>query len=176
MPDIYLDTTTRVAPVQPSAMENSAPEANWIKINRLVAKMMASDHIKKVTERTQTDQLKAKYKATSLEVANLQRELGWSNIKFAGVAFVSSFCQLSPYESDKAIGNIFSSQFCPKLGELYASNINANTSQASNMTNLLLQEYQAKVSKGSSDASSMQEFTGVLDKALDSLKRAAQAG
>ncbi len=158
--------------------ENREPDTNYIiKVQCLVAQILAQLNRISEKDRTQIDQLKSKYKSKALEAADLQRTLGAHGLKFSLVALGASFLQFTtPFQSDRDILNILTREVCPKVGDLFGSSIQADMGQANSISSLLINEYQAKTSKGSSDASSKQEIISILEKALESLKRAASAG
>lgn len=164
--------------VEKAILENAQPDTNYmIKIRNLIAQILVQ--LNKIAEkdRTQIDEMKTKYKNSTLEAANLQRDLGWNGLKFSGVALAASFLQfLSPHQSDREIVNIFAKECCPKLGDMFGSSIQANMHQSNSLANLVLQEYTAKTQKGQSDSSNKQELIGILDKVLQSVKEAARAG
>ncbi len=164
--------------VEEAISQDVPTETNFmIKVQFLVAKILAQLNRIAEKDRTQTEKLKTDYKNATAKVAELQRELGTHGLKFSLIAFGASFLQFaSPHQSDRDIAKIFASELCPKLGEMFGSSLQANMNQSNSLASLFLQEYQAKSSKGANDASNKQEIIGILEKALDSLKQAARAG
>jgi hypothetical protein len=147
-----------------------------ILIERLVSRLLAQEDKIAEQRRDKLHKLEKRYKDTSLEAADLQRNLGSQNLKFGLVTLASSFLQfLSTYESDRNIAQIFAKEVCPKFGEMYGSKIQADLSHATSVTSMLLQEYQAQTNNETSASSRKQAIEDVLRKFLDSLSRAAQS-
>jgi len=169
--------------VEQSITDGLDLDKNFIReIQILVAQILAQLNRIAANDRTQIEQLKTKYRNTTLESANLQRELGWHGLKFAGIALGVSFlkfalpqnAQKERNSDDLAMIDLFATQICPKTGGLFESSINANKSQADSLAGLLLQEYQAKTNKGSADNANKGEITEMLNKALRLLEAASK--
>ncbi len=166
------------AAVEQAITDNVEPDQNFmLKVQVLVAQILAQLNRISENDREKTEKLKTKYRTATLEAANLQRECGKNGLLFAGIVFGTSLLQFaSPNADDRSIANIFANQVCEKTGQLFDAGLRADMGQATNLANLLLQEYQAKASKGSSDSSNKQEITGMLEKALRLLESAARSG
>lgn len=165
------------AAVEQAITDNVEPDQNFmLKVQVLVAQILAQLNRISENDREKIEKLKTKYRNTTLEAANLQRELGTKGLFFAGVSFAASFLRLAHNQDDKAIADVFAGQLCPRFGEMFQASTQADKDQASNLANLLLQEYQAKTNKGSSDSANKQEITGMLEKALRLLEAAARSG
>ena len=153
-------------------------EANYmIRVRSLIASILVQLNTIAEKDRHQIDDMKKNYKKSTLAAATLQRELGSNGLKFSLVALGASFLQfLSPHQSDREIMNIFAREFCPKLGEMFSSGIKSNMDQETALAQLVLNEYSAKTQKGTNDSSNKQELIQILDRVLESRKRAAQSG
>lgn len=144
------------------------------KLNELVAKILAQLNKISQKDRIQIEKLKTEYKNLSEQTVSSQRNLGSLEFKVALVAMGTSILYISPYQDDQFIAKTLVEQFIPGAGNLYKSAVNADLQKSSSMAQLTLQEYTNKASKGQSDASSKQEFIGILTEAYRSLKEAAQ--
>lgn len=165
--------------VEKALTEPTSFEPNYIiRVQNLVGQILVQLNRIAEKDRVQIEGMKSKYQRSTQQVANSLRALGSHGLQFSMLVFGASFLQfLSPYQSDRKIANIFAKEVCPKLGNLFGgATIQINKYQAESIANLVLQEYSAKTQKGGSDANTKQEITSILDKILESLKRAAQAG
>lgn len=164
----------------PSVAENSevhvTDETNYIiKVQNLVAKILMQLNRISEKDRVQIDALKVKYQKTTADAANYTRNLGRSTFAFSILSLGASFTALSQDQTHRVIGETLTREFCPKLGELFGSKIHSDKYQAESLAQLTLNEYSSKTQKSSSDANSKQEVLNILDKVMESLKRAAQA-
>ncbi len=164
--------------VEQAINEGVEPDQNFmVRVQCLVAQILAQLNRIAENDREKIEKLKTKYRNTTLDAANLQRDLGRKGLMFAGIAFAATFLRFaSRNEDDMKFAEIFSNQLCPKLGEMFTDSIRGDMTQASGLSSLLLQEYQAKTNKGSSDSANKQEITGMLEKALRLLEAAARSG
>jgi hypothetical protein len=164
--------------VEQAINDNVEPDQNFmVRVQCLVAQILAQLNRIAENDREKIEKLKTKYRNTTLEAANLQRDLGKKGLMFAGIAFAAAFLRFaSRNEDDMKFAEIFSNHLCPKLGEMFTDGIRGDMTQANGLSSLLLQEYQAKTNKGSSDSANKQEITGMLEKALRLLEAAARSG
>lgn len=157
--------------------ESSDKEASYaFQIRTLIAKILVQLNRISQKDRDQINKLKIEYKRLTKETAGFQRQLGRNNLFFAVATLGVSLFQIAENPVDKNVAKMFAEHVCPKVGEMFGSGIQANTTHSMNLSNLLLQEYQSKSSKGQSDSSNKQELTQMLDRALNGLTQAARAG
>jgi hypothetical protein len=149
-------------------------EANFlIRVRKVVAEILAQ--LSKVSEkdRFQMEDMKQKYRNSSQEAADLQRTLGNAGLIVSVIGFgvlLSQFGFKNP--ADREVMKFLSEQ-CPSIGGMFTSRYQAHQKEADALSQLMLAEYNAKTSKSQSESSSKQEITNLLDKALESMKRAA---
>lgn len=157
--------------------QNDSIEPNYlIKIQNLVGQILVQ--LNKIAEkdRTQIEDLKLKYKNAIKDSADKLRELGSHGFKFSMIAMAGVCCQfLSPYQEDRDILAYFAKEGIRGIGDVFGNQIQSDMKKVEGLSSLLYAEYQAKTQKGQSDAGSKQEVIALLDKVLESLKRAAQA-
>lgn len=147
-----------------------------IQIRELIAEILMQLNRISQTQSEETREIKNKYKTSTYDAAAMQRELGWHGLKFAGIAMTASLLCLSQNAADREIAGIFAREFCPKLGDMFGSSIQANMNQTNSLAQLILQEYTAKTQQKQSDSSSKQELIGILTNVLQSLKESARPG
>ena len=121
-------------------------------------------------------QLENEYKVITLTAADLQREIGLSNLKFAAVAFGASFLQfLSPHDSDRAIAKVFADQVCPNFGRLWTSDLEAKFTSANNSCTMKMNKYNLLANSEQSKANDKQQVSGIVDKALRNMESASRS-
>ncbi len=157
--------------------ENAAPEeVNFlIKIREVIGKILAQFSEISEKDRFQTEDMKLKYRKSSQDAADLQRSLGNAGLWIAGIGFavlLSQFGFKNP--ADREVMKFLSEQ-CPNIGGMFTSRYQASQKESDALSSLMLAEYNAKTSKTQSETSSKQEIVSLLDKALESMKRAASA-
>jgi hypothetical protein len=181
-PKTIAEQLAEIEPEHFAAVERSIEEGldldqNFmIKVQVLVAQILAQLNRIAENDREKIEKLKTKYRNTTLEAANFQRDLGKNGFKFAAIAFGASFLRFLGNADDRAIAEVFAGQVCKGVGEMFGASIQANLSQAQALSSLLLQEYQAKTNNASSDAQKKTDFTNMLEKALRLLEAAARNG
>ena len=152
------------------------PEVNFmIRVRKVVAEILAQ--LNKISEkdRFQMEDMKQKYRKSSQESADLQRTLGNAGLIISVVGFgvlLSQFGFKNP--ADREVMKFLSEQ-CPHIGGMFTSRYQSSQKEADALSQLMLAEYNAKTSKSQSESSSKQEITSLLDKVLESMKRAAAA-
>ncbi len=157
--------------------EKATPEeVNFlIKIREVIGKILAQFSEISEKDRFQMEEMKLKYRRSSQDAADLQRSLGNAGLWIAGIGFavlLSQFGFKNP--ADREVMKFLSEQ-CPNIGGMFTSRYQANQKEADALSQLMLAEYNAKTSKSQSESSSKQEVVNLLDKALESMKRAASA-
>lgn len=125
--------------------------------------------------RGQTEELKNNYRRAYTESAALVEKLGSHNLKVAGMTLLCSLWYLSPHASDREIGGLFAKEFVPKFGEMWGSGWQADMRKKDALAQLLIADVSNAAGKSQSDASNKQEFIGILEKLLESLRQAARS-
>lgn len=157
--------------------ESNDVEANYMfQIRSLIAQILVQLNRISQKDRDQIEKLKGEYKKLTQETASLQKQIGTNNLMFSVITLGAAFFQIAENPIDRQFAKIFAENVCPRLGEMFASDIQANTTRSMNLANLLLQEYTAKTQKGQADSSNKQEMIQLLDRALNGLSQAARAG
>jgi len=152
-------------------------EVNFlIKVREVIAGILAQLSEISQSDRSQTERTKLAFKEASNDAANLTRKLGNAGLCIAGIGFavlLSQFGFKNP--ADREVMKFLSEQ-CPNIGGMFTSRYQATQKEADALAQLMLAEYNAKTSKTQSESSSKQEIINLLDKVLESMKRAASAG
>ncbi len=159
-------------------VENPEPQGNYvIRLQNLVAAILAQLQQISDKDKEKINQLEKEYKLSTLSAANLQRELGWSGLKFAAICFGASFLQfLSPHQSDRDIAMLFADKVCPKFGEMWNADLNAKFTSANNSCTLKMNKYNLLANAEQSKANDKQQVSGIFDKALRNLESATRFG
>lgn len=166
------------ATLEEKIIENPDKQANYvIRLQQLVAAILSQLQQISDKDKDKVNLLEKEYKLATLNAVELQKELGWSSLKFAAFSFGASFLQfLSPHDSDRAIARAFAEQVCPRFGELYTTDLQAKLTSANNSCQLKMSKYNLLSNAEQSKANDKQQISGVFDKALRGLESAARAG
>lgn len=148
------------------------------RLQELVAAILAQYQQISEKDKLKLDQLEKEYKLTTLSVANIQKELGWSNLKFALISFGAVFLQFIPgaNDVDKAVAKIFAEQVCPKFGDLWNSDLNAKFTSGDKLSQMLLGKYNLLAGAEQTKANDKQQVGDILRKALSNLESASRNG
>lgn len=152
-------------------------EPNYlIRIQTLIGQILAQFSRLAEKERIQKEEQKAKITTASREWGKLQEEMGDRGFKFAWVSLGLMCSQFLVPDSDQQFLKFLSEEGCKNLVGMFNSETQSRQKMVDTVSALANTEITAMMNKGSSDASAKQEFINVLEKANESLKRAAQAG
>ena len=170
--------------VDPELLEeafNADPDlgSNYIlRLQELVAAILAQYQQISEKDKLKIDQLEREYKVTTLSVADLTRELGWSGLKFAAVTFAASFLQFVPgaNDADRVVAKIFAEQVCPQFGNVWNSDLNAKLTSGNNLSQMLMNKYNLLANAEQSKANDKQQVSGVFEKALRNQESASRNG
>lgn len=146
------------------------------KLREVIAEILAQFSQIADKDRTQIDDLKKRYQDATKEAAGLTRSLGDMRFYFAAAGFAVYFGQFFfSHQDDRPVVKYIAENVVPQIGGMVTGRYDSHQKKADALAQLVMAEYQAKTSKGQSDASNKQEIVALLDKALDSMKRAASA-
>ncbi len=154
--------------VENIVVENPDKEAHYlVRFETVLAALLRTMNQKSEKDKNKIELLKKEYKNHTLNAAQTQRDLGWNSLKFAGLAFAASFLQFaSTFQSDRDIANIFAREVCPKLGDLWGSDLQARLTTFNNGAQLQMNEYNLLSNAQQSEGGDKQTFTQAFEKAL----------
>lgn len=158
-------------------LKNNPAEPNYlIRVQMLIGKILAQFIRISEKERVQKEDQKEKYNTSNKEWGNLQREVGDRGLNFTWIALGLMVSQFLLPQNDQAIVSFLADRGCKNLSDMFNTETQSKQRQVEGISQLAMAEINAMMNKGSSDASTKQEFINLLDKIYESLKRAAQAG
>ncbi|PIS02769.1 MAG: hypothetical protein COT85_01690 [Chlamydiae bacterium CG10_big_fil_rev_8_21_14_0_10_42_34] len=157
------------------ALQNPVVEPNYMsKVQSLIAKILAQFVRIADKERHQKEEQKKKFTNSNLESGKLLREMGDRGFKFTGITLALMASKFMAREGDQEFISYFAQNGCKNLADMYNSETQSRQKQIDAIAALAQTELNSLMNKG--DPSSKQELINLLEKVLESLKRAAQAG
>lgn len=147
-----------------------------VELQKLIAQVFAQLARISESDSAKTEAMQKKYLALTKESADLMRKTGNAGPLISGVSCV--IIMASHYglkEDGQKLGKFVADQV-PQIASMFTSNYQAIIKQKDNAASLELQKYIDKIGKNQSDGNKRQDYIKLLEAALESQKRASQAG
>lgn len=160
------------------AKTKAVAENFMVNIYRVMPMILADQHRSGEKSKKEIHLLEAGIKKSTLNAADLQRDLGWNGLKSAGLVMGVALLQFIPgcNDVDKQIIGLASKEVAPNLMAMSRHGIEGDITKANNDVTLKNNKYNLLSTQKQTEGNQRQEMTAVLDKANRLLESASRAG